>query len=111
MPVRATRSVRRTAGMITLPAPDPEIAGVLPGKPPLTVISSLGGGGTHVLVVDTGDKTFGLLVDVVTGLRHISDSDITPAPAGQHRPLVCGTIHTGDHLVLVTDPDALGAGL
>ena len=102
IPVQATRAVRRTAGMVALPAPGPDIAGILPGKPPLTV---------QVLVVEAGEKTFGLLVDTVPGLRRITDTDISPPPAGQGRALVCGTIDTGDQLVLVTDPSALAGRL
>jgi chemotaxis signal transduction protein len=111
MPVDATCAVRRTSGMIVLPAPGPDIAGILPGEPPLTVISPLGTGGNHVLIVEAGDRTFGLLVDSVTGLRRIAESDISPPPAGQNRPLVCGTIKTGDQLVLVADPRALAGRL
>lgn len=111
MPVDSTRAVRRTFGMVTLPAAGPDIAGVLPGVPPLTVISALGTGGTHVLVVEAGEKTFGLLVDAVTGLRRITDADISPPPEGQDRPLVCGTILSEDQLVLVTDPNALAGRL
>lgn len=111
MPVDATCAVRRTAGMIVLPAPGPDIAGILPGDPPLTVISPLGTGGTQVLIVEAGELTFGLLVDSVTGLRKIPDSDISPSPAGQDRPLVCGTIETGDQLVLVADAKALAGRL
>ena len=111
MPVDATRAVRRTSGMIVLPAPDADIAGILPGEPPLTVISPLGTGGSHVLVVEAGERTFGLLVDAVTGLRRVADADIGPSPAGQDRPLVCGTIDSGEQLVLVTDPDALAGRL
>lgn len=111
MPVQATRAVRRATGMIALPAPGPDIAGLLPGEPALTVISPLGAGGTHVLVVEAREKTFGLLVDHVTGLRRITDADIGPPPEGQDRPLVCGTIDNGDQVVLVTDPDALAGRL
>jgi len=111
MPVNATRAVRRSSGMIALPAPGPDIAGILPGKPPLTVISPLGTGGTHVLIVEAGDRTFGLLVEAVTGLRRITDADISPPPEGQDRPLVCGIIDTGEQLVLVADPNALAGRL
>jgi len=111
MPVQATRAVRRTSGMVALPAPGPDIAGILPGEPPLTVLSALGVNGTQVLVVEAGEKTFGLLVEAVTGLRRITDSDICPPPAGQSRSLVCGTIDAGGQLVLVTDPDALAGRL
>lgn len=111
LPVDATCAVRRTSGMIVLPAPGPDIAGILPGEPPLTVISALGTGGSHVLIVEAGERIFGLLVDFVTGLRRIPDSDISPPPEGQERPLVCGTIKTGDQLVLVADPNALAGRL
>jgi chemotaxis signal transduction protein len=111
MPVHATRAVRRSSGMIALPAPGPDTAGILPGKPPLTVISPLGTGGSHVLIVEAGERTFGLLVDAVTGLRRITDADISPSPGGQDQPLVCGTIDTGEQLVLVTDPNALARRL
>jgi chemotaxis signal transduction protein len=111
IPVQATRAVRTTSGMIALPAPGPDIAGILPGKPPLTVISPLGSGGTHVLVVETGDRTFGLLVESVTGLQRVIDADIRPQPDGQGRPLISGTIDNAGHLVLVADPTALAARL
>lgn len=111
MPVQATRAVRRTSGMVALPAPGPDIAGILPGEPPLTVISALGASGTQVLVIEADEKTFGLLVEAVTGLRKITDTDISPPPAGQSRSLVCGTIDAGDQLVLVTDPNALAGRL
>lgn len=111
IPVQATRAVRRITGMIALPAPGPDIAGIIPGDPPMTVISPLGTGGSHVLIVEAGDKTFGLLVDAVTGLKRIADADISPPPAGQDRALVSGTIDAGGQLVLVTDPDALAGRL
>jgi chemotaxis signal transduction protein len=97
--------------MIALPSPSPDIAGILPGEPPLTVMSPLGTDGTHVLVVEAGKRTFGLLVDAVTGLQRINDTEISAPPAGQNRPLVCGTINTGNQLVLVTDPNALAGRL
>ena len=83
MPVEATRAVRRTTGMVTLPAARPDVAGLIPGDPPLTVLAPLGAGGTHILVVEIADHTFGLQVDTVTGLRRIADADIRPAPHGQ----------------------------
>lgn len=111
LPVESTRAVRRLTGMISLPAPGVDIAGIIPGDPPLTVIAPLGAGGTHVLVVQAGEKIFGLLVDAVTGLRRITDADISPAPDGQGRQLVCGTIDAGGQLVLVADPAALAGRL
>jgi chemotaxis signal transduction protein len=109
--VDSTRAVLRSAGMIALPAPHPDVAGIIPGDPPLTVISPLGTGGGHILVVETGRQTFGLQVDAVTGLRTVDDADIHPAPDGQDRELICGMIDAWGPLVLVADADALAARL
>jgi chemotaxis signal transduction protein len=111
IPVQATRSVRTVDGMISLPDPNPDVAGMIPGEPPLTVISPLHGDGGQILIIQAGERTFGLLVDRVTGLRRIDDADIGPAPEGQSCPLICGTLHTGDSLILVADPLALAGQL
>jgi chemotaxis signal transduction protein len=111
MPVDATRGVRRSTGMVTLPAPRVGIAGIIPGDPPMTVMSALGGGGNHILILESGTTTFGLLVDSVTGLRRIAAADIGPPPEGQDLPLVSGTIDTDGDLVLVADLDALAGRL
>jgi chemotaxis signal transduction protein len=111
LPVRATRSVRTADGMIALPDPARDVTGIIPGDPPLTVLSPLQAQGTHILVIEAGDMTFGLLVDAVTGLLRISDTDIRRAPQGQERPLISGTLDTEGQLVLVADPIALAGRL
>jgi chemotaxis signal transduction protein len=111
VPVQAARSVRTANGIISLPDPNPDVAGMIPGDPPLTVISPLHGDRGHILIIQAGEKTFGLLVDMVTGLRRIDDADIGPAPEGQNCPLISGTLHTGGRLILVADPLALGGQL
>ncbi|MCW2657362.1 MAG: hypothetical protein JWR06_1555 [Jatrophihabitans sp.] len=111
LPVQVTRSVRIADEMIALPDPAVDVAGIIPGDPPLTVISPLQSNGTHVLVIEADGKTFGLLVDAVTGLRRIDDADIRPAPQGQGRPLISGTLDTGGSLVLVADPSVLARQL
>jgi chemotaxis signal transduction protein len=111
LPVQVTRSVRIADEMIALPDPAVDVAGIIPGDPPLTVISPLRSNGTHVLVIEADGKTFGLLVDAVTGLRRIDDADIRPAPQGQGRPLISGTLDTGGSLVLVADPSVLARQL
>jgi chemotaxis signal transduction protein len=111
LPVQATRSVRTANEMISLPDPSPDVAGMLPGDPPLTVISPLHSERGHILVIEAGDKTFGLLVDAVTGLRRIDDADLGPAPEGQGRPLVSGTLYSDGRMVLVADPIALAGEL
>ena len=109
LPVDITRAVRSAVGMVSMPAPNPNVAGLLPGDPPLTVISPFGVNGDHVLVVQIGQKSFGLLVDQVVGLRKINDADIGPAPLGQERELVSGSVTIDGNLLLVTDPLATGA--
>jgi chemotaxis signal transduction protein len=111
LPVQAARSVRTAEEMISLPNPSPDVAGMLPGDPPLTVISPLHSERGHILVIEAGDKTFGLLVDAVTGLRRIDDADLGPAPEGQGRLLVSGTLYSDGRMVLVADPTALAGQL
>jgi chemotaxis signal transduction protein len=111
LPVQATRSVRTADGLIALPDPDCDVTGILPGDPPLTVISPLQSTGARILVIEVGEKTFGLLVDAVTGLQRVNDADVRAAPQGQRRPLVSGTLETDGNLVLVADPSALAGRL
>ncbi|HJQ48307.1 MAG TPA: chemotaxis protein CheW [Amycolatopsis sp.] len=111
LPVETAKSVRAAAGMIALPAVRPRVVGIIPGDPPLTVISPFGESGRYVLVVEAGGKEFGLLVDTVTGLRRIDDADIRTAPHGQDRLVISGTVDTDGELTLVTDPTTLAAQL
>lgn len=112
LPVAAVRSVGTTDGMVDLPDPADDVTGILPGDPSMTVISPLGAGGSRLLVIETGDTTFGLVVDEVTGLRKIREEDIRSAPRGQDRSLVCGTLDPDDGpLLLVVDPVALAGRL
>jgi chemotaxis signal transduction protein len=98
--------------MVALPAPSPDVTGVLPGHPPLTVIAPFAHrGGSYVVVVSVGEKTFGLLVDAVSGLRRVDDASIRVPPSGQQRQLICGTISGDGELILVTDPVALASRL
>ena len=111
LPVDVARAVRPADGMVPLPAARPDVCGIVPGDPPLTGLSPLGPGGRHILVVETGGKRFGLLVDAVSGLRRIDEADIQHAPEGQDRTLVSGTIDVGNGLILVADPAALAERL
>jgi chemotaxis signal transduction protein len=111
LPVEATRAVRPATGIVALPAPRPDIAGILAGPPPVTVISALGTAGRQILLVEADGTTFGLLVDEVTGLRRVSPDDIRRTPDGQDRALVCGTFDDAGRLVLVVDAATLGGRL
>jgi chemotaxis signal transduction protein len=62
-------------------------------------------------VVEASRKSFGLLVDAVTGLRWIDDADIRRAPPDQDRPLISGTVDTDGRPTLITNPSTLGSQL
>jgi chemotaxis signal transduction protein len=115
MPVEVTRAVRPSGGMVVLPAARADVVGLIPGDPPMAVISPLGAGAGacagQILVVQTGDTTFGLLVDTVSGLRRVEDSDVRVAPQGQDRALVCGTVEADGGMLLVADAAALAERL
>ena len=112
LPVEATRAVRPAGGMVVLPDARADVVGLMPGDPPLTVISPLGAGQDgQILVVQTGEVTFGLLVDTVSGLRRVDDAGIRVAPQGQDRVLVSGIVDADDGMMLVADAAALGERL
>ncbi|MFC8800101.1 chemotaxis protein CheW [Promicromonospora sp. NPDC057138] len=111
LPLQAARSVRTAAEVIALPDPAADVAGIIPGDPPLTVISPLESSGRHILVIEAQGQTFGLLVDIVTGIQQIDVADIRPAPKGQGRPFVSGTVDRDGRLVFVADPTALAGRL
>jgi len=111
LPVAATRAVRASDDLVALPDPARDVVGIIPGEPPLPVISPLQANGKHILVLEVGDQAFGLIVDVVIGLRQVPEHDIRPAPPGQGRPLVSGTLDDDGRLVFVADPTALAARL
>jgi chemotaxis signal transduction protein len=111
LPVDLARAVLPAAGMISLPAGRTDVTGVVPSTPPITVISVLGPGGHHILVLEVDGKKFGVVVDAVTGLRRVDERDISPAPQGQERKLVCGTVDAGSGLVFVADAVAMAERL
>jgi chemotaxis signal transduction protein len=111
VPVAATRAVRTTFEMMPLPRTRRGVVGIIPGDPPLTVIAPLGTGGSHVLVIEAAGKTFGLLVDSVTGLYQVDAASIRHAPDGQLQQLVSGTVERDGQLMLVADPEALAGRL
>ena len=111
VPVEDTRAVRTAEGMVALPAALQDVTGVVPGDPPLSVLTVLGAGGGHILVIESDGNRFGLLVDEVNGLCRVDEAQIRPAPRGQDRTLVSGTLDLGDGLTLVVDPAAMAARL
>ena len=111
LPLDATRAVRKADELVALPDPARDVVGIIPGDPPLTVISPLRARAGHILVLDTGDREFGLLVDVVTGLERFDAHDIRIAPEGQGRPLISGTLEVDGRLIFLADPTELAGRL
>ncbi len=111
LPIESTLSVRKLDGMVNLPSPRADVLGVLPGDPPLSVLTSLGAGGEHVLIVESQDVRYGLQVLEVLGVRHFDDDEVGPPPDGQADGIISGTLDGADELTLVVDARALAARL
>lgn len=104
VPVERVTEVRLASGLRPLPAPREGVAGVLQrGEEALTVLSALGSTGHHVMVVDDGNLTFGLLVDEVVGVQQVSDDALGEPPAGQDRAVVSGVVTGDGELVMLVD--------
>jgi purine-binding chemotaxis protein CheW len=108
LPVEHVTEVRSAADMTSLPAPRAGVAGLVArAGDALTVLSVLGDAGGHVIVVDEGPLTFGLLVDEVTEVVRVDEARIGPPPEGQAGGAVAGVMHDDGELVLVLDAAAL----
>ena len=106
--VEHVTEVRSSVGMTALPEPRPGIAGLLRrGDAALTVLSVLGEPGDHVVILDDGELTFGLLVEEVTGVHAVDDAQIGPPPPGQDGGTVSGVLPVDDGLILILDCAAL----
>src|SRR4051812_7664683 len=101
VPVEQTRGVRPVSGLVPMPSPRPDVAGVVPDElGALTVLTTLGPGRNHVLVLDAGGHTFGLFVEEVTGLVRLDDEEIGSPPPGQDGDVVTGVVSAPEGLVL-----------
>ena len=108
VPVQQTRAVHRGGEVVPLPEARPDVAGVVPRpEGPLTVLRALGAGEGHVLVLDVAGQTFGLLVEEVTGLQRVDESEIGPPPDGQESAVVTGVVTLAGEMVLLVDAAAL----
>lgn len=106
--VNQTREVRSTDGVTPLPAPRPGVAGILERNgEALTVLSALGVGTGHILVLESSEGPFGLLVDDVVEVAAIDEDRMAPPPAGQDADVIMGIVGTPGHLTMVVDAEAL----
>ena len=97
--------------MVDLPIARADVVGILPGDPPLSVLSSLGAGGDHVLVVVSDDVRYGLHVLEVLGVVAFDDDRSARRRRDKQGGLIAGTVYGADELVLVADAQALAARL
>jgi chemotaxis signal transduction protein len=111
VPVEAITAVRTAEGLVTLPGCRDDVVGILPGDPPITVLSTLGCGRDQVLVLAVDGVVFGLSVEEVLGVRAVDEADIAAPPQGQDHRYIVGTISDNGALILVADPNALAGRL
>jgi chemotaxis signal transduction protein len=112
VPVEEVSEVRSAAGLTPLPAPRPGVAGLMrSGDEALPVLTILAATGRHVVVIDRGARSFGLLVEEVTAVHEIDEASIGVSPSGQDRELVSGVLSDDDGLVLLLDVDAVAGKL
>ena len=71
------------------------------------VLSVLGTGGDRLLVLDVDGRSFGLLVEEVSGVAEIDERRVGPPPEGQAGTLVTGVLHSDQDIALVIDPRVL----
>jgi chemotaxis signal transduction protein len=112
IPVDQAREVRVARGLAPLPAPAPGVVGLMTGgEVALPVLGVLAAHGSHVLVVESEGRSFGLLVDEVVGVRQAGDVEVGPPPAGQDAPLVAAVLLSGGAMSFVLDASALARAL
>jgi chemotaxis signal transduction protein len=110
--VERVSEVRSAAELTSLPEPRSGVAGLMHrAGDAVSVLSLLAPDGGHIVVLDTGELVFGLLVEEVIGVETVNDADVGPPPPGQHRVVVSGVLNDDGTLVLVLDVDALAAKL
>lgn len=107
VPVENVREVRSGDPLLTLPSSQAGVAGLLSyeGKT-LTVLTALGTGDRHVLLLERGDHAFGLSVEEVTRVMKVDDH-IDPPPRGQEREYISGVVSTDRGPLLLVDIDVL----
>ncbi len=108
VPTESVLEVRTAAEVKPMPGQKPGVAGLIErnGRA-VTVLTTFGSDGKHVLLFSAGGNSFGLMADEVSGVVSVSDLDIEPAPLGQTRPLLDGVVKVKTGLELMVSVDAL----
>ena len=107
-PVEGVLEVRKASEVMPLPGKKEGVAGLIERNgQALTVLSTFGAGGAHVVLLSAGAHKFGLIASEVSGVVNVSELDIEPAPLGQTRPLVAGVVNARTGMELMLSVDAL----
>lgn len=107
IPVDHVREVRSGERLSALPSSRDGVVGLLrDGGDALAVLDALGPGRDHVLLLQHGDRRFGLAVAAVTSVVDLAAAP-GPPPDGQVGHLLSGVIEVDDGLVLLVDVGAL----
>jgi chemotaxis signal transduction protein len=107
-PIDRVVGVRAVAEVRPLPGRRRGVAGLIEqGGDVLTVLSPLGDSGSHVLLLSSDHGAFGLLVTEVLGLATLSEEDLGPAPMGQAKAFVAGTVKAQVGIELLLEVDGL----
>ena len=72
------------------------------GLPPSTAART-----RTMIVIQSGDRWLGLLVDAVTGIVEAPRSSIEPAPASENHPAIRHHVRVGDRTIGLLDPEYL----
>jgi chemotaxis signal transduction protein len=121
VPVEAVREVRPASALVGLPAPRPQVAGVVVVEggtaPVLSVLGAPAAPPAHVLVCEDAERrTVGLLVEQVLGLVRVPAEAVTAVGTAEEGPgsavdaYVVGMLHVEDDAVLVLDVGEIGGG-
>jgi chemotaxis signal transduction protein len=107
-PTASVLEVRTSGELQALPGGKQGVAGMVEKDGHvLTVLSTLGAGGAHVLLLSSSEGSFGLLAEEVLGVVNVNESEIQPPPQGQTRTLVSGAVKARGRLELLVSVDAL----
>jgi chemotaxis signal transduction protein len=112
VPVEHAQHVLSPEGLTELPSGRPDVAGLLDidGRA-LTIFTTLGPGGRHVLVLGEDRPRLGLLVAEVEGVERVDEAEVGSPPGGQRAPFVSGVISCPEGMVLLIDAGTLAQTL
>ncbi|MBV9659552.1 MAG: chemotaxis protein CheW [Acidimicrobiales bacterium] len=107
VPIESVLQIRSGEDLFSLPDSRPGVVGFIEcDGVAVAVLDSFGVENRHVLLLNYGGRTFGLLVDLVTKVITTDDS-LGPPPRGQQREWIVGVASLDEGLLFVVDVEAL----